>query len=75
VGCAGVDIDSKDNYSQTPLLWAARKGHEAIVKLLLLQEGVDIDSKDNYSQAPLSWAASGGHEEVVKLLESKTQSQ
>ena len=29
-----VDIDSKDTYGQTPLSWAARRGHEAVVKLL-----------------------------------------
>ncbi len=35
-----VDVDLKDNSSQTPLLWAARYGHEAIVKLLLATEKV-----------------------------------
>ncbi|KAL7781690.1 hypothetical protein V8C37DRAFT_417041 [Trichoderma ceciliae] len=29
------DIEAKDNDSGTPLLWAAERGHEAIVKLLL----------------------------------------
>ena len=30
-----VDVDSKDSlYDQTPLSWAARKGHEPVVKLL-----------------------------------------
>ena len=30
-----VELDSKDNYGQTPLSWAAENGHEAVVKLLL----------------------------------------
>ena len=30
----GHDLDSKDSYGQTPLSWAARKGHKAVVKLL-----------------------------------------
>jgi ankyrin repeat protein len=30
----GVDLDSKDEYGQTPLWWAARNGHEVVVKLL-----------------------------------------
>jgi ankyrin repeat protein len=31
-----ADLESKDDeYGQTPLSWAARNGHEAVVKLLL----------------------------------------
>ena len=64
-----VDPDIKDRKSrQTPLMWAARNGHEATVKLLLETSKVDADAKDEYSQTPLSWAARNGHEAVVKLL-------
>ncbi|KAH8653954.1 hypothetical protein BGZ60DRAFT_386686, partial [Tricladium varicosporioides] len=63
-----VDVDSKDSYGQTPLSWAAQKGHEGIVKLLLAIEKVNVNSKDSYSQTPLSWAAEKGHEGIVKLL-------
>jgi ankyrin repeat protein len=31
-----ADMDSKDNDTQTPLWWAARNGHKAVVKLLEL---------------------------------------
>ena len=38
----------KDNeYSQTPLLWAAVNGHKAVVKLLLETYKADVDVKDN----------------------------
>ncbi|KAI9781186.1 MAG: hypothetical protein M1839_006294 [Geoglossum umbratile] len=60
--------DLQDSYRRTPLSWAAEKGHEAVVKLLLATEKVDLDSKDSYGQTPLSWAAEKGHETVVKLL-------
>jgi KaiC/GvpD/RAD55 family RecA-like ATPase len=39
------DVDSKDNYGQTPLSWAAKNGHEAVVKLLLETGKVDVDSR------------------------------
>jgi Ankyrin repeats (3 copies) len=63
--------DLQDSYRRTPLSWAAEKGHEAVVKLLLVTEKVDVDSKDSDGQTPLSWAAEGGHEAVVKLLQSR----
>jgi hypothetical protein len=50
------------------LSWAAWKGHEAVVKLLLATGKVDVDSKSDSGQTPLSLAADGGHEAVVKLL-------
>ncbi|KFY02836.1 hypothetical protein V490_00384, partial [Pseudogymnoascus sp. VKM F-3557] len=52
---------------RTPLLLAARDGHEAIVKSLLNSDIVNIDSKDSHGRTPLSWAAEDGHEGVVKL--------
>jgi ankyrin repeat protein len=64
----GVDADSKDENGQTPLSWAAAKGHEAVVRLLLERESVDADSKNEYDRTPLWMAASGGHEAVVRLL-------
>jgi ankyrin repeat protein len=69
IGTGKVDVDSKDSGDQTPLSWAALKGHEAIVKLLLETGKVDVDSKDSWAgRTPLSWAAEKGHEAVVKLL-------
>ena len=50
------------------LSWAAQRGHEAIVKLLLETGKVDVNSRGTLGQTPLSWAAERGHEAVVKLL-------
>ena len=54
----------------TPLLWAAGKGHEAIVKLLL-DKGADFESEDWYAWTPLSYAIEYGHAATVKLLLDK----
>jgi ankyrin repeat protein len=60
--------DSK--YRMTPLSWAAYKGHEAIVNLLLSTESVHPTSDDS-SRYLVSWAAEGGHVGVVKILLEK----
>jgi ankyrin repeat protein len=52
------------------LLWTARYGHEAVVKLLL-EKGAELEAKDSYGRTPLSWAAEKGHDAVVKLLLEK----
>ncbi|KAI9768652.1 MAG: hypothetical protein M1839_003987 [Geoglossum umbratile] len=64
----GYNPDVQDSYNQTPLSWAAREGHDAVVKLLLAKDEVDINSRDSDGWTPLSWAAEGGHKAVVELL-------
>jgi hypothetical protein len=66
----GQSLDLKDSYGQTPLSYAALKGHKAVVKLLL-EKGAELETKDKYGQTPLSYAALKGHEAVVKLLLEK----
>lgn len=46
------------------LIWAARRGHLGLVKVLL-ELGADIHIEDEIA---LRWAAANGHTEVVKLL-------
>ncbi|KAG8664727.1 uncharacterized protein FPOAC1_013507 [Fusarium poae] len=50
------------------LLWAARNGSEAMVKMLLDTGKVDHDAKDYIGWTPLSLAARNGSEAVVKML-------
>jgi ankyrin repeat protein len=64
----GHHPDSKDSFNYTPLSWAALKGHDEVVKLLLATAGVNADSHTNVYRTPLSLAAASGHELVVKLL-------
>src|SRR5204863_344259 len=61
-------INLKDSTGQTPLSWSARNGHEAVVRLLLLEHKADVDAKDNDGRTALHQAAGNGHEAVVRLL-------
>jgi ankyrin repeat protein len=62
--------DLKDSYSRTPLSWAAEKGHQAVVQLLL-EKGADIEAKDiKYGRTPLLWAG-WGRKTVFQLLLEK----
>ena len=63
-----VNPDSTCNNGQTPLIWAAKNGHEGIVKLLL-ERNVHPDTPDaEYTRTPLSLAAENGYEGIAKLL-------
>jgi ankyrin repeat protein len=48
--------ESKGGFGETPLSWAAKSGHQTVVKLLL-EKGADVKSRDGGGQTPLSRAA------------------
>jgi len=63
----GVDINTQDGWSSTPMMYAAANGHTDIVALLLTR-GAGINSTSRLDRTPLMWAANGGHNETVKFL-------
>ena len=63
-----VNPDKFDRSGQTPLMWAARTGHDGVVKLLLGRRDVDTNRRDNYKRTALSLAAQNGHDGVVEML-------
>jgi len=62
------DVQATDFNGNTAIAWAARRGHEGVVRVLLEQRDVNPDKGDRWSQTPLSWAAENGHEGVVRTL-------
>ncbi|KAF4952519.1 hypothetical protein FGADI_6754 [Fusarium gaditjirri] len=66
------DPNRLDVCSRTPLFYAAARGHEAVVSLLLEMDESLVDFEDQDGQTPLMRAAENGHEMVVqKLLRTK----
>ena len=69
IGTKKWDVNERGSAGMTPLIWAARYGHEEIVRLLLREKHIQLDQKDaNYGRTALSWAAENGREGVVRLL-------
>ena len=62
------DINQTDFIDCTPLMWAARNGHDGVVKILLGRGDINPDKPDIEDQTPLLYAAMNGHEGVVKIL-------
>lgn len=61
----------KDILGRTSLHYAAREGHESVVKRLLECEGVEVDAEDSDGVTALHLAASEGHRNVVSMLLSQ----
>ena len=63
------DVNANDCMGMTALTWAAGRGHEEVVNILLEREDINPDQADTFhGRTPLSWAAEGGHSGVVKML-------
>ena len=63
------DVQAADFSDNTVIAWAARRGHEGVVKVLLEQRRVNPGTADNeYGRTPFLWAAGNGHKGVVKML-------
>jgi ankyrin repeat protein len=63
----GADVNATDERGSTPLLEAARYGHEDICRVLIAA-GANLKSKDKDGKTALTLAVQGDHDEVVRLL-------
>ena len=68
----GVDVNTKDSYKKTPIIWVTSKSFTSaddidIVKVLL-ENGADVNHKDSFGMTALMFAAYKGDFETVKLL-------
>lgn len=63
----GADLNRKEYDESTVLHRAAKRGNEAVTRLLV-ENGAVVNAKDKYGRTALHWAAEEGHEAVVRLL-------
>ena len=57
----------KDDDGDNALHWAARNGHDTIVKILV-DQGLDVNSRGEFDRTPLMLAAIEGHKRTFNIL-------
>ena len=73
---AGTDVNAKDEISgqavhgATPLHYAAARGRNKIVELLIAK-GADVNTKTEFGETPLHYAATKDEQEVIEQLIAK----
>ena len=63
----GADVNATDERGSTPLLEAARFGHEDICRLLI-GAGANLKAKDRDGKTALMLAVQNNHDDVVRVL-------
>jgi ankyrin repeat protein len=64
----GANVNAKDKYGATALMWAAGFSANPEVISLLLGNGADVNAKDNYGYTALMSAANSGNPESISIL-------
>jgi ankyrin repeat protein len=67
VASPNVDVNGIDEHGNTPLIEAARFGHDEVVTALLMAKA-DAKAKNDEGKTALMLAAEGGHDETVRVL-------
>ena len=63
----GVDVNATNERGSTPLLEAARFGHDDICRVLIAA-GANLKAKDNDGKTALMLAVQNNHDDVVRVL-------
>ncbi|HEX5833120.1 MAG TPA: ankyrin repeat domain-containing protein [Pyrinomonadaceae bacterium] len=63
----GADVNATNEQGATPLLEAARYGHEDVARVLIAA-GADVNVEDEDGKTALMLAVQGNHDEVVGVL-------
>lgn len=63
----GADVNARDDYGYTALMWAAQEGH-VLTSETLIEHGADVNARDKAGRTALLIATVKGHTEVVRSL-------
>lgn len=63
----GADVNAKDGFGMTSLMWASYNGDVNLVKLLL-EKGADKNATTKTGQTALKAAEENGNAEIINLL-------
>ena len=63
----GADVNAKNFYDRTALMYAVEGRYQQIIALLLAN-GADINAQDKYGSTPLMWAIERGYTDIVNFL-------
>ncbi len=64
---AGADVNTTNQESKTPLVRAAKDGHETMVRALI-EASADVNKAMDIGATPLYIADREGHETIVQIL-------
>ena len=64
---AGVDVNAKNDWGETPLHYATIEDQKETVELLIAK-GSDVNAKDDDGKTPVDWAILNDHPETIDLL-------
>jgi ankyrin repeat protein len=67
LGSPNVDVNGVDEHGNTPLMEAARFGHDDVVTALVIAKA-DVNARNDQGKTALLLAAEGGHDETVRVL-------
>ncbi|CUS09866.1 unnamed protein product, partial [Tuber aestivum] len=63
-----ANLNKGDSWGRTPLILAAARGNEGVVRSLINCAGLDPNCADEDGRTPLNQASANGHEGVVTML-------